>query len=561
MDSRANVAIIIVSEIISTLFLFGLAYPRHGGGTGRGEKTWAFGTLVLTVGIVALAVQGFVSPWIGIVASNTMIVLGMMLLNVGMRQFLGRPLRSAFYGCLLALFFLSFIAFSFILPVLIYRLFIFSFTFAALSAELSFLWFETRVKFRGAMPSLVGSIMAFNAVFFLVRPFLTPLSTTSIFTLNMVNLWTFVIQDMEMVANSMGLILLQNHVLQAKLAESEEYNRILFADSPIPLLVLDPETTEFTDSNKAANGIYSVKSATDLMGKTPFDFAWPIQAGDIDSREAIKIHTARIVETGRDSFDWTNRRAGGERWYAHVEAARFQYAGKTLIQYSLEDITARKRAEEALQKAFAEKETLLRELQHRVKNSMSIIASLVSLEAGRSKSSHERETLQSLGNRIAALGSMYDMLFHTGKVEIIQLGAYLRMIVDTLVISFDCEGKGIAIRAAFDSLDIDVKSAISIGLILNELVTDSMKYAFSDGRPGVIDIELRREEGWIVLEVRDDGVGFPGGTVPPESRGMGMTIVEMLTNQLEGSLEISSASGARFRVRIPFLANLDTGTR
>jgi two-component sensor histidine kinase len=236
--------------------------------------------------------------------------------------------------------------------------------------------------------------------------------------------------------------------------------------------------------------------------------------------------------------------------HARMTGHLFRFIG-ALTESLGAEVIERKKAEEQAKAASSEKEMLLRELQHRVKNSMSVISSIASIEARQSASPEARAALQKLESRISALASLYDLLYASGEVEEIALGEYVRRVVDYAAESLGADAKCISISRVVEDVRIDVKRAISIGLVVNELVTDSVKYAFPSGCEGRLDISLKREGGDIVLRIEDDGVGLPGADQVAGSSGFGLMLVKSLASQLDAEFSSRSEGGARFELRLP----------
>lgn len=211
------------------------------------------------------------------------------------------------------------------------------------------------------------------------------------------------------------------------------------------------------------------------------------------------------------------------------------------------------RAEKA---AASEKAALLRELQHRVKNSMSLIAGIAGIKSREASNPETQAALADLRTRIVAVGELYEALFDSGNIEHIDLSDYLVRVVETASESIGSEPGRIAFDRSLVRCEIDLKRAVSLGLIVNELVTDSIKHAFPDGRKGRIGIRLAQEGDEIVLEIRDDGVGFPPGFDPGKAEGFGLRMVSLLAEQLRGILAFESDdSGARTTLRLPARAS------
>jgi two-component sensor histidine kinase/DNA-binding LacI/PurR family transcriptional regulator len=193
----------------------------------------------------------------------------------------------------------------------------------------------------------------------------------------------------------------------------------------------------------------------------------------------------------------------------------------------------------------SEKDILLRELQHRVKNNIGIISSIVSIEAGAASAPETRGALDKLGSRIAALGALYDTLYDSGGLDRIDLSTYLGRVVDSAAESLGSDARNIAFDRSIASRPIDLKRAVSLGLIVNELVTDSIKHAFPGGRTGRISVSLGCEGGRYRLRVSDDGIGLPPGFERAQAKGFGLNLVELLVKQLEGELSFESGEGTR----------------
>lgn len=207
-----------------------------------------------------------------------------------------------------------------------------------------------------------------------------------------------------------------------------------------------------------------------------------------------------------------------------------------------------------LERAYEEKGVLLRELQHRVKNSISVIASLVSLESSRTNDERASAAMTSLQDRIQAIATLYDQLFQSGEASLVDLDAYLKTVAESLFTGQAASDRRVALELDLDRVEIDAKRAAALGLIANELLTDSFKYAFPGGRGGKIRLALKREDGDCVLEIRDDGVGLPEGFSPGASGGFGLELVEALASQVDGRFSVSSEGGTRFSVRFPLAA-------
>ena len=226
-------------------------------------------------------------------------------------------------------------------------------------------------------------------------------------------------------------------------------------------------------------------------------------------------------------------------------AAYIHRINRRLRQEAVERRLAESQREEALrslQSAFAENRILLNELQHRVKNSFSMIVGLVSLAADSSPTPETRAALAGLDSRVRSISELYSLLYSAGSFSEVRLDEYCARIAAPLVAMND----GIVLETRLEGITVPVKEAAPIGLILTELITNAGKYAFPGGRRGTIAVELKKDDAGARLEVRDDGVGLPAGFDPSRSAGMGLNLVRSLAAQIAGSFRMeSSAAGTR----------------
>ncbi|MBN1496539.1 MAG: PAS domain S-box protein [Spirochaetes bacterium] len=217
----------------------------------------------------------------------------------------------------------------------------------------------------------------------------------------------------------------------------------------------------------------------------------------------------------------------------------------------IRDITERKQAEEARARSMEEKSVLLRELQHRVKNSMAMIVGLVELEANRDVGEDAKNALSTVRDRIMSLSNLYDLLYRSDEIKEVRLDQYLEKTCRSLIDSYSSGSARISLRMEMDEARIQVKSAIPIGLVVNEIITNSLKYAFPGGRTGTVGVTLRAAPGALSLVVYDDGVGLPAGFDEKQSKGMGSMLIELMVRQLKGSCEIGREKGTAYRITIP----------
>jgi two-component sensor histidine kinase len=198
-----------------------------------------------------------------------------------------------------------------------------------------------------------------------------------------------------------------------------------------------------------------------------------------------------------------------------------------------------------LRSAVADKERLLRELQHRVKNNLQTVTSLVRLQERRSGSAEAKRELRSVGRRIGTLSLVYEKLYAAGEVERVDLGTYLGELGAGLLRLHAGEAPGVHLRTEVESLVVPVDKAVPLGLVANEFVTNSFKYAFR-GEPGTIGLELARAgAGKARLRLWDDGRGMAR---EPEAAGTGLPLIEGFVRQIGGTAAWEVEGGTRLTI-------------
>jgi len=218
---------------------------------------------------------------------------------------------------------------------------------------------------------------------------------------------------------------------------------------------------------------------------------------------------------------------------------------------TVEDITARKSAEEAVLCACNEKEALFCELQHRIKNSLATIVGLINMERDRWENADVQAMLHTAADRVRSIASLYSILHASGSTHLVHLDEYLDRIAHTLVYAFNPDPDRVTCDVTAEAIVVGTRQAVPIGLIANELITNALKHAFPMGRRGHISVTLHQEGSRAVLSVSDDGVGLPEGFDLSQTNGMGTELLQMLTGQLKGSMSCESFGHTVFRVVIP----------
>ena len=326
--------------------------------------------------------------------------------------------------------------------------------------------------------------------------------------------------------------------IEATLRESEELFRNLFHQHAAVKLIIDPETGNIIDANQ---------SAVDFYG-WPRERLLEMKIQDINMLPAKDVEEAMAMVglQGRISFEFRHRKADGSVRDVEVFSSRIMVQGKDLLHSIIHDITDRKRAEEAITASLREKEVLLKEVHHRVKNNLQVISSLMSLQSGHIKKSEDAQAaLFDMQNRIRSMALVHDMLYRTEHFSSINFKIYIESIIATMYKSTVTVGDTMRIESDVQALTLGIDDAIPCGLILNELITNALKHAFPGGREGVIKVSMgANEDGYLYLSVKDNGVGLPEGFLLDSVETLGLHLVVLLSKQLDGVLTASNVDGA-----------------
>jgi PAS domain S-box-containing protein len=254
----------------------------------------------------------------------------------------------------------------------------------------------------------------------------------------------------------------------------------------------------------------------------------------LEARRSI-LHDAGGRQAGRLVVlrDISKRKRADEDLKRSNEALKSEVAEKT-------------QAQEALRASLHEKEVLLKEIHHRVKNNLQIISSLLSLQTN-NQGNDAAAALRESQDRIRSMALVHEKLYRSDDVACVNFRDYVESLTSSLKRSY-FPGPGVRVFAEMDDVSLDIDLAIPCGLIINELVSNSLKYAFPDGKTGEIRIGLARDGRNHTLKVADDGVGLPPELDFRNTPSLGLQLVNMLVSQLEGTIELDPARGTMFKI-------------
>lgn len=320
----------------------------------------------------------------------------------------------------------------------------------------------------------------------------------------------------------------------------------LFADSPEGIVLLDPAFTIITANAEFCRMFgYTVE---EIVGRRSIDLVIPPERME-EMREALEQlrrgETVRIDQTVRRTRDDTLLPVSIVSKPIHVDGDNIGYYG------IYRDITERVTAEQEIRNSLQEKEVLLKEIHHRVKNNLNIIISLLSLQQSGHAEPELQEALELAKTRVHSMAMIHDLLYRARSLAQVPFRQYIEDLVYHLGSACGVLGRNVDARLDVDEVNFDINTAVPVGLLVNEIIVNSIKHAFPDGRPGEVVVELRERPDSYLLRIADNGVGPPAGFKIETARTVGMELIRGLAAQLGAQLSWSFENGTEYLLVLP----------
>ncbi|HHS13404.1 MAG TPA: PAS domain S-box protein [bacterium] len=314
-----------------------------------------------------------------------------------------------------------------------------------------------------------------------------------------------------------------------------------FIDASEDLVFIKDEEFRYRMVNRAVQAFYGLPEA-EIIGKTDFDLM-PREAADRCRKSDEQAFVEERLVFRHETY--------GDRTY-EVRKFPVPLDRSKGVGGFIRDITERLQIERQIHKNLEEKEVLLREIHHRVKNNMNVITSLLSLQAGRIRTKKDAiEAFKVSRDQVYAMAMVHDRLYQAGVYSRINIKDYTEALARNLVQLY-APSKRITLDLKIEDISIDINQAIPCGLIMNELITNALKHGFADRFSGKLTISFRSVEGrHYAIRVEDNGTGLPADLESRKKKSLGIELVDILTEQLEGRLSMRSRRGARFEIEFP----------
>jgi PAS domain S-box-containing protein len=292
-----------------------------------------------------------------------------------------------------------------------------------------------------------------------------------------------------------------------------------------------------------------------------------------DDRHYVNNIIKGKLTGGRHGIDYRIVLDNGEERAVHAEREIIFDANNTPVRARgiVQDITERKKTEEALEKI---QETHIKEIHHRIKNNLQVISSLLSLEAEKFSDEKMLESFRESQNRVASMALIHEELYKGNELDTLDFAAYLQKLTADLFRSYNLRNSGISLKLDLEKINLDMDVAIPLGIIVNELVSNSLKHAFPSGKADEVRIKLCKNENFTsydsqysgssctekadlnyILTVEDNGKGIPEEVKFPSADSLGLQLVNLLIEQINGCIELKRNHGTKFTIRF---RNLET---
>lgn len=325
--------------------------------------------------------------------------------------------------------------------------------------------------------------------------------------------------------------------------ESEEKHRTLVESAKDYIFMIDKDN-KVLSLNKAGAFLFRTQPEK-IIGKSIFE----LFPNEIATRYSVNLK--KVFKTNKSSSHESKMVVEGkESWLSVSLNPICDHNGKVeSVMGVSRDITAQKQAQEKIKRSLEEKEILLKEIHHRVKNNMQIIASLLRIQAADIKDEKIQAIFNGIHDRIRSMAVLYEMLYQSKDMAKVDLSEYIRRLTTHLVSTYRAGLGPTSLKLDVKDVYLDVKRAIPCGLIITELVSNSLKHAFLDGKKAEIAVEMHPDKGKkYTLVVKDDGVGFPEGADFRNTKSLGMKLVVDLVKQINGTIDLSRAKGTEFKI-------------
>lgn len=332
----------------------------------------------------------------------------------------------------------------------------------------------------------------------------------------------------------------------ALIASEKRYKDLFTRSADANLLV---KNNKIIDCNKAAYTMLGYTKKEDLIGKSPTAISPKVQPNGKLSKQAHVENLKKLNHKKSIKFEWYHQKKDMELIPVEIVVTNIRDLDGEDIGYVVwRDITNRVKTEEQIKEALNEKNVLLSEIHHRVKNNLAVISGLLQLQTYNLKDSESADMINSSINRIKSIALIHEQLYKSTSFSKISLKENITKQAEGILETFSStDSTNISLTLELEEMSININQALPVGLLVNEILTNSLKHAFHNKSQGKISIKLHQTMKYIELFIADDGPGFNEAEVSSDS--LGRSLIDTFVQQLEGDLTLNSQNGTSYTIR------------
>lgn len=543
-DLRTIIFSYIITDIISTIVVVLLWLQSRK--RFRGAGYWVVDFVFQTVALLLIIARGHIPDWLSMVVSNTMVVAGMLLGYIGLAAFLNRRVFQYYNYMLLAVFPFIHLWFTYSDPDLSIRTLNISVAMLVLFLQCS--WISLRGLKRGdaVFTAGAGTVFAGFSVITALRIFeffIGDHVAKDFFHSGYFNALIILSYQMLFIALTYTLVLMFNKRLLSEIALQEDKFSKAFHTSAYAITLTrmsDGRIIEVNDGFSRITGF----SAGEVIGKTTLELG--LFEKDEDRQQILSEIIGTGTVQGREN---RFRKKSGEIITGLLSVEIIMINNDQCLLSSINDITERKQDEQKIRVLLKEKELLLKEVHHRIKNNMNTIFGLLMIQADEQDSVDVRNRLMDAAGRVQSMSVLYDKLYRLDYGDSISIRDYIPPLAEEIIRIFNYRSP-VRIITELEDVILQPKLLSPLGIIINEFITNTMKYAFAENGTGVITIRGSLRDSILQLSYEDNGKGLADDFSLEGSSGFGLKLVDLLIQEMGGAFSFSRDSGTRFLISI-----------
>jgi len=341
-----------------------------------------------------------------------------------------------------------------------------------------------------------------------------------------------------------GSDLTEKKEIKKALEESERLYSTLVKTDPDSIITTDLDG-KIVYASQHTLRLYGFEDSHELIGKTIFDLIVP------ECQEKAKNDLKKTLnEDILRNLEYKLLKKNGTQFIGEWNIALIKDLQENPVAFmtTARDITHHKNIEKQMQTSLQEKDVLLKEIHHRVKNNLQIISSLLNLQSMYIDDKEAFNVFKESQDRVKSMAIVHEKLYQSGNFAEINFSEYLKNLASSIYSSYGVDMDIIKLKISGDNTSLDINNAIPCGLMTNELLTNAIKHAFPQGRLGEINIDFHKKNNEYILTVQDNGIGLPRNLDLEKTESLGMRLINSLVSQLDGKLEVTSNNGTKFKI-------------